>query len=141
MNKYYYPKNLLDSIDKLFLLSYNKIFDYIAVAVILLACTSIIINIILANKMICKSTTVFYNMLIDVSAVISFAFVFYISIPFVIYVCQLMLFYYNNSNGKTVNTKDRAEDKISKPIVFLILAIVIIISIAINAIVFYRWIL
>ena len=133
MNKYYYPKNLLDSIDKLFLLSYNKIFDYIAVAVILLACTSIIINIILANKMICKSTTVFYNMLIDVSAVISFAFVFYISIPFVIYVCQLMLFYYNNSNGKTVNTKDRAEDKISKPIVFLILAIVIIISIAINA--------
>ncbi len=141
MNKYYYPKNLLDSIDKLFLLSYNKIFDYIAVAVILLACTSIIINIILANKKICKKTTVFYNMLIDVSAVISFAFVFYISIPFVIYVFQLMLFYYNNSNGKTVNTKDRTEDKISKPIVFLILAIVIIISIAINAIVFYRWIL
>ena len=140
MNKYYYPINLVDSIDKLFLLSYNKIFDYIAVVVILLACTSIIINIILANKKICKSTTVFYNMLINVSAVISFAFVFYISIPFVIYVCQLMLFYYN-SISKTVHTKDRAENKISKPIVFLILVIVIIISISINAIVFYRWIL
>ena len=42
MNKYYYPINLIESIDKLFLPSYSEILFYIFMAIFVLACVALI---------------------------------------------------------------------------------------------------
>lgn len=132
MNKYYYPINLIESIDKLFLSNYSEILFYIFMAIFILTCVSIITSVILAKRKICKITSMYYNTIIIVSILISFSFVYYLSIPFIIFANQILLFYYNNQIPN---------NKINKFIVILILGIVIIITLLVNTVVFNGWIL
>ena len=124
MNKYYFPINLIDSIDQIFLAYYSDIIYIAFIILILLSSISILVISVLERRNICKTIFLFYNVLIIVLAIISLSFVYYISIPTIIYITQLLMFCYNKStSGSNINRK----------IVFIISGIFIIINILINA--------
>lgn len=123
MNKYYFLTNLIDSIDRIFLPYYSEKIYRLFLVIFILSCVSTIAGIILAKKNLCKSSVLFYTTLIFASAVISTAFVFYISIPFTIYINQLLLFYY---------TKETNDKNIKKSIVLIITVAFAIITLIMN---------
>lgn len=124
MNKYYFPINLIDSIDQIFLAYYSDIIYIAFIILLLLSSISILVISVLERRNICKTIFLFYNVLIIVLAIISLSFVYYISIPTIIYITQLLMFCYNKStSGSNINKK----------VVFIISGIFIIINILINA--------
>ena len=124
MNKYYFPINLIDSIDRIFLVYYSDIIYIPFLILLALFSISTVIISLLERRALCKTSWLFYNMLMFVLAIISLSFVYYISIPTIIYITQLLMFCYNKStSGSNINRK----------IVFIISGIFIIINILINA--------
>ena len=124
MNKYYFPINLIDSIDQIFLAYYSDIIYIAFIILLLLSSISILVISVLERRNICKTIFLFYSVLIIVIAIISLSFVYYISIPTIIYITQLLMFCYNKStSGSNINKK----------VVFIISGIFIIINILINA--------
>ena len=124
MNKYYFPINLIDSIDRIFLVYYSDIIYIPFLILLVLFSISTVIISLLERRALCKTSWLFYNMLMFVLAIISLSFVYYISIPTIIYITQLLMFCYNKStSGSNINRK----------IIFIISGIFIIMNILINA--------
>ena len=121
MNIFYYPVILIDNIELIFLIL-NDLFFYCLTALFVLTAVVLPVLIVLAKKGKIGENIVFYTVLSFICLILSLSFIWFISIPLVIYFTQLLTYVFNNSN------KIRIKKKISRIISIFFVCFIIIIN-------------
>lgn len=124
MNIFYYPVILIDNIDKIFLAVDNDFLFYCIVVLFVLAAISLPILISLTKKEKLRDNILFYVVLSFICLVVSLSLVWFVSIPFVLFLVQFIAFVYNNYD----NTKNKIKKSGVVSILFVFVGFIILLN-------------
>ncbi len=124
MNIFYYPVILIDNIDKIFLAVDNDFLFYCIVVLFVLAAISLPILISLTKKEKMRDNILFYVVLSFICLVLSLSLVWFVSIPFVLFLVQFIAFVYNNYD----NTKNKIKKSGVVSILFVFVGFIILLN-------------